>query len=163
MVAACFCSAGSIPRKLRHLRFLHRGRDASSQVMYRVRTTSLSALLNLLPDFPVLGIVAVVAATLVASRFAIATTSALRGTLNYSNNVQADRADIKVCACRYGGQASRRHRLNNTARIINILSCMRGSCCAAHAAGSPDVPLSLHNANTPDSCAGSKVISEPVP
>jgi hypothetical protein len=42
-------------------------------------------------------------------KIAIATTSALRGTNNYSNKVQADGSDRKVCACRcrYGGQASR--------------------------------------------------------
>lgn len=68
MLPACFCSVDLIPRKLRHLRFLHRGGMARRKsCILCVRATSLSARLDLLPNFPVLGIVAVVAATLVSS------------------------------------------------------------------------------------------------
>ena len=80
-----------------------------ARVVQRVHyVVFISALLDLLPDFPVLGIVAVVAATLVSSsppnmlsrrRQPCAAPSII------ATVVQADRTDRKVCACRYNTAA----------------------------------------------------------
>jgi hypothetical protein len=120
-------------------------RDALSQIVYRVRATSLS--FNFLPNFPVPGIIAVVAASVISSPQDMVSR---RRQPCAAPSIIATRCKpmdpTGKCVPAGAGTAAKqaeRHQLNNTASIINILysTCRRGSGCVAYAAGSPDACL----------------------
>lgn len=129
-LAVYFCSVDSIPRKLRHLRFLHRDIHAC---LVASRVSCVHYVCSLYQHCSICFLTSRSLGSSQSSqphsslknwKYGIATTSALRGSINYSNiSGQADRTDSKVCVCRYNTAAkqARRHQLNNTASIINIL------------------------------------------
>ena len=122
-----------------------------ARVVQRVHyVVFISALLDLLPDFPVLGIVAVVAATLVSSSPPNMLSRRRQPCAAPSIIATMRRPTEPMAKCVPAGtirrpSKHRRHQLNSTASIINVLSCRRGSTCVAYVSASPDVPLSLHN------------------
>ena len=142
MHPACFCSADSIPRELRHLSLSAHGVTCRKSRVCTTTSVISATGLDLLPDFPVLGIVAVVAGVVVVSSLqetwyrgdvSLAPLSIIAAT-----SIRPSRA---VSACLQVRRPSNHYATNSIIllAIINLLHCV------AHASGSPDAPLSLHN------------------